>query len=125
MNKLLLGILIIIIIAVGCLVGYLLFERQGDDFEELSTIEMLEQITKNRDFAIQKAMAAGDYRCCIDPPCTMCFMEANKWNNFEAGTCACDDLIAQGKEACPQCQGGLKKDTGVSCEISSEACGEE
>jgi len=41
-------------------------------------------------------------------------MEANKWNNFQAGTCACDDLIAQGKEPCPQCKTGL-------CEVGESA----
>ena len=39
--------------------------------------------------------------CCIGPPCTMCYMEANEWNNHTPGTCDCEGLIAQGKEVCP------------------------
>jgi len=44
----------------------------------------------------------------------MCYMEANQWNNFTPGTCACDDLIAQGKEPCPQCKAGL-------CQVGEDA----
>lgn len=81
---------------------------------------MYKRIVKERDYAIGQALARGDYRCCINPPCTMCFMEANQWNNWKAGTCACDDLIAQGKEACPQCKRGL--DGEDSCGSVEESC---
>ena len=85
-------------------------------FENLSPEETHQKIISERDVAIQKAKEAGDYRCCIHPPCTMCYMEANQWNNHTAGTCACDDLIAQGKDPCPQCERGL-------CESdSAEVC---
>ena len=94
-------------------VGSLTNQKQDTPFENLSLEEMHEKIISQRDLAIQKAMKEGKYKCCINPPCTMCFMEANQWNNFTAGTCACDDLLAQGKEACPQCQRGL-------CETNKE-----
>lgn len=89
------------------LVGSLTSGPSGPDFENLSPAEMHERIIKQRDYAIAKAVEAGDYRCCINPPCTMCYMEGNQWNNNEAGTCACDDLIAQGEDPCPQCLRGL------------------
>jgi len=89
---------------IGITAGLML---SSDKFESLSAQEMQQRIVDERDFAIQKAVEDGDYHCCIEPPCTMCFMEANEWNNYTVGTCACDDLIAQGKEACPQCQRGL------------------
>lgn len=76
-------------------------------FEELTPEEMRVRIISERDHAIRQAEENGEYRCCIEPPCTMCYMEANPWNNFIAGTCACDDLIAKGKEPCPQCLNGM------------------
>lgn len=81
--------------------------------------ELHKSIITQRDFAIQKAIEAGDYDCCIDPPCTMCYMEANKWNNFTPGICDCDKLIAQGKEPCPQCDREL---CGESKEEESDFC---
>jgi len=85
-------------------------------FEGLGAEEKQEMIVELRDEAIREAEETGEYRCCIKPACTMCYMEANRWNNFKAGTCACDDLLAQGEEACPQCKNGL-------CEMSSlEMC---
>ena len=102
---------LLLVIAAG--VSFLITKRQNPAFETLNAQEMHKRIIKERDFAIQKAVEAGDYRCCIEPPCTMCYMEANQWNNFTAATCVCDDLIAQGKEPCPQCKRGL-------CETSTE-----
>jgi hypothetical protein len=88
-------------------------------FESLAAEEMHEQIIAHRDIAIAKAKERGDYRCCIHPPCTMCYMEANQWNNQTPGTCACDDLIAAGKEPCPQCVHGLcESETEDSCEAN-------
>lgn len=88
-------------------------------FEDLGHEKTLTRIIKERDVAIEKTTEEGIYKCCIHPACTMCFMEANKWNNFEAGTCACDDLIAEGKEPCPQCKNGLcdKSEEGL-CKVN-------
>ncbi|MBL7159760.1 hypothetical protein ISS85_04745 [Candidatus Microgenomates bacterium] len=89
------------------LAAILFITARSDNFSSLSSQEMHQRIIKERDFAIQKAAKEGSYKCCIDPPCTMCYMEANEWNNQTAGTCACDELIAQGKDPCPQCERGL------------------
>ncbi len=100
-------------------------------FEDLDVSQMQQRLVEERDLAIEMAALNGDYKCCIEPPCTMCFMEANKWNNFTPGTCACDDLIAEGKEPCPQCEHGLcstksdvEGDAGV-CEIDSSSVEKE
>ena len=107
-------IFIILIFLLGSFGSYLFFSIQNPAFEKLSPEAMYQRIIEERDYAIDQAIARGDYRCCINPPCTMCYMEANQWNNFTAGTCACDDLIAQGKEPCPQCKKGLCENCKVS-----------
>ena len=107
----------------GGLAGYSVFYAQNPAFKNLDTEAMYNRIIKERDYAINKARMDGNYRCCIDPPCTMCYMEANKWNNAMAGTCACDDLIAEGKEPCPQCKRGLGETHGEDnafCDINAE-----
>jgi hypothetical protein len=71
-----------------------------------------DELVSLRDLAIKRARAEGKYKCCLEPPCTMCFWEGNPWNNNTAGTCACDDLIAQGKEPCPQCAGVMEEGGG-------------
>lgn len=118
---------IILIIGAG---GYYFLSGPNDNFEDLSVAEMHDRIIKERDVAIAKAVENGDYRCCIEPVCTMCFMEANQWNNYTPGTCACDDLIAEGKEACPQCERGdknLHSNNGIFCDIDAEVptCGSD
>jgi hypothetical protein len=100
---------------------FLINKQRNTSFRSLNAQQLYQKIIEERDFAIQKAEKAGDYRCCIEPPCTMCYMKANQWNNFTAGTCACDDLIAQGKEPCPQCKGGLcETSTDGSCKINGK-----
>jgi len=100
------SLLLLLLLVVGG-VFFLLSDKNDSSFEGLSNEEISQRIIKERDLAIEKAVEAGDYRCCINPPCTMCYLEANEWNNFKTGTCACDDLIAQGEEPCPQCKKGL------------------
>ena len=105
--------------SIGGLIGYSAFSIQNPDFSKLSPTEMYQRIIQERDFAIDQAIIDGDYKCCINPPCTMCYMEANQWNNYTSGTCACDDLIAMGKEPCPQCGRGLCEGEGSTCSVES------
>ncbi|TFB08191.1 hypothetical protein E3V08_05025 [Candidatus Atribacteria bacterium MT.SAG.1] len=112
-------IITILIFLIGVIAGYLIFSVQNPDFENLSPEQMYQKVIKERDYAISQAVARGDFRCCINPPCTMCYMEANQWNNFTPGTCACDDLIAQGKEPCPQCKTGLCEGLDSTCNLKS------
>jgi len=108
----------LIIFFVGLVIGYSSFSIRNPKFENLGTEEMYKRIIKERDYAINKAVEAGVYKCCINPPCSMCYMEANQWNNWKAGTCACDDLIAKGKEPCPQCKEKLCGIRGGSCDLN-------
>lgn len=57
---------------------------------------------------LRRAAQSGEYRCCISPPCKMCFL--GEWI-FEDGKCNCDSLIVQGKsdEVCPECKQGIKE----------------
>jgi len=106
-------IMTMLLLAVVFGTGLLISKNNNSSFENLDAKQMNEEIVRQRDLAIQKAVENGSYKCCITPPCTMCYMEANEWNNYTAGTCACDDLIAQGKDPCPQCERGF-------CESKSE-----
>ncbi|MFC1711909.1 hypothetical protein ACFLZ1_05010 [Patescibacteria group bacterium] len=105
-NKVLIILLLHFIIIIGVIL-YFVKNTSINNFNKLNAQQMYETIINQRNFAINKAVAAGNYKCCIKPPCTMCYMQANKWNNYTSGTCACDDLIAQGKEPCPQCKEGI------------------
>ena len=87
--------------------GYLVYQLQTPNFKKLSAEERLQRVIRERDEAIKLAVEEGVYQCCIEPPCTMCYLEANQWNHYQAGTCACDELIARGEEPCPQCKQGL------------------
>ena len=58
--------------------------------------------------AIDQEILEGDYKCCIDPPCTMCFLGHWLWDD---GICRCDDMIAKGEldKVCPQCVRGIEE----------------
>ncbi len=74
--------------------------------------------------AIEDAQANGNYSCCIDPPCTMCYLGGWIWKD---GVCRCDEMIASGQtdKVCPQCRQGLEDgtcksaaDQGIKCETN-------
>ncbi|MBR9704795.1 hypothetical protein GOV12_05260 [Candidatus Pacearchaeota archaeon] len=67
--------------------------------------------------AISLAKDNGNYKCCIEPACTMCYL--GKWK-YEKGTCFCDDEIAKGNfdDVCPECKNGI--DGSNQCSESSD-----
>jgi len=71
--------------------------------------EKREFVISELNLAIKDAEEAGLYKCCIEPACTMCYLNGNKWNYGKAGTCYCDDFIAKGEEPCPQCKKGIEQ----------------
>lgn len=90
-------------IIIGIILSYISFSYTNKS-QNINSQSILDSAVKIREAGIKMAQAEGKYRCCIDPPCTMCYLEANQWNNYTIGTCACDDLIALGQEPCPQCK---------------------
>jgi len=104
MNKFILPLIILSVAA-----GLFFYSDRDfkDDFDNLPLEKIREQIASQRQAAIAMVQQSGDYKCCIDPPCTMCFDGANQWNYSQAGKCFCDEFIARGEDPCPQCQKGI------------------
>lgn len=107
-------VLFLLVIIVSFSLAYLFFNITSVDFIDLSPEQMHQKIIAQREIAIAKAEELGDYKCCIQPACTMCYDSANKWNYDQAGKCFCDEFIARGEEPCPQCEKGL------ACNSSSQ-----
>ena len=65
-------------------------------------------IINDMEMLIEQQTKEGNYRCCIEPACTMCFMGDWLWDD---GICRCDDMIANGEDdkVCPQCKKGLEE----------------
>lgn len=71
--------------------------------------------------AIDKAEENGDYKCCIEPACTMCYL--GHWK-FDVGTCFCDDMIKKGRyeDVCPECNKGAEEGICNSANEDSGVC---
>ena len=80
-----------------------------------SSGKVIENLYKAIDIAEQK----GDYKCCIEPACTMCYL--GNWK-FEEGTCYCDDAILEGRfdDVCPECKSGIEE--GLCTSTKEEEC---
>jgi len=105
----------IILVVTSALVSALLLagaSPYNEDFQKRRT-RVLGELSS----AIEDAENAGLYDCCIEPPCTMCYLGNWIWKD---GVCRCDEMIAQGKfdQVCPQCLKGLD---GGSCKSAGEA----
>jgi len=111
-------IIVVLVIGISVLIGLFIYFERNQNFKNLDTNQMYNHLTEELKYAVAKAQEAGVYHCCISPPCTMCYMEGNKWNEGKPGTCQCDKFIAQGEKPCPQCEKGLFQDTGTSCIIT-------
>ena len=71
---------------------------------------------------IEQARKNGDYNCCIEPACTMCYL--GSWI-FDEGTCHCDEAIAGGEfdKVCPECRKGIEKGECSSTSKGADAVG--
>lgn len=110
--------LLILFIGLGLGLGIYYFSTPS--FEDFDRDKMLKHLVAYQKLAIRKAQSEGVYHCCIDPPCTMCFMEENSWNHYTPGTCDCAEFTARGKKPCPQCIKGMNKTESPTCNVSTE-----
>lgn len=94
-----------LVLGASALIAFLTIASMGaaDSFEDrrIKVIGEMEDV-------IRDEVEAGNYKCCIDPPCDMCFLGHFIW---EDGVCRCDELIAAGRadEVCPQCKRGIEE----------------
>ncbi|MFH0874844.1 MAG: hypothetical protein V1859_02815 [archaeon] len=74
---------------------------------EFTSGDRREKVLSELSLLIKEAESEGKYKCCIEPPCTMCYLGNWLW---EDGSCYCDDMIAKGEydKVCPECKKGLE-----------------
>jgi len=102
-NKKILIFALTTLIAIGVGTFFVLAKDKRDDFKTER-----EKVLSQLYLAIERAKAEGKYKCCIEPPCTMCYLGDWVWKD---GTCDCDEMIKRGEwdKVCPQCQKGIKE----------------
>jgi len=102
------------------LVGLVLVAVFFGVFEQPKTFEQEREDTMSQLYSsIEHAEEMGKYKCCIEPPCTMCYLGSWIWKD---GTCKCDEMIANGEmdKVCPQCVKGIEQ--GMCTSQQSEVC---
>lgn len=116
----------ILIILAGLLLGVFILYNQPTPKAQTTGFSSLKQenfeqrrekILNELSTSIDKAVFEGKYHCCIDPPCTMCYLGNWIWKD---GSCNCDGMIAKGEfdKVCPQCVNGLEEG---NCKSSTAA----
>ncbi len=100
----------LIIIISSIKITELVITDSGDNPEKV-----IENLYEGIDYAKEK----GEYDCCIEPACTMCYL--GHWK-FEKGTCYCDKAMREGieEDVCPECKKGLEE--GRCKSVSGQAC---
>ena len=67
-----------------------------------------DQVLAQLYLGIEQVKKEGNYKCCIEPPCTMCYLDNWIW---KGGVCDCDTMIKEEKwdKVCPQCIRGIEE----------------
>jgi hypothetical protein len=108
-----LGLIIAVILLL--VVGYLFWQNYSWNKPfETNRQRIISEIDK----VLRKAVASGDYKCCINPPCKMCFLGNWIWQD---GRCRCDEEIARGnwENVCPECRRSVEAGKCESTEINN------
>jgi hypothetical protein len=97
-------LIILVVLAISIIIVFnssITFQKE--DFEQ-KRVRVLNELS----LAIEEAKAQRKYKCCINPPCTMCFLGHWIWKD---GSCYCDDMIKENKLnfVCPECLRGIKE----------------
>ena len=71
--------------------------------DEKNSIDSNEEISAKLNSGRKKLLAEGNYRCCLNKPCSYCFKE---------GECDCLDKIMNGKHPCGECIGEILEGEG-------------
>lgn len=84
--------------------------------------EKREKVITGLFLSIEEAVGEGKYECCIEPPCTMCYLGNWLW---EDGICRCDEMMENGEwdKVCPQCVKGIEE--GLCKSAKGNICGNE
>lgn len=95
--------ILIILITVGAVIFFIITKINENSFEKNR-----EKVLSKLYLVIEDAKKIGKYKCCIEPPCTMCYLGNWIWQD---GTCDCDRLMARGEwdKVCPQCKKGIEQ----------------
>lgn len=107
------------IILVAFLVFVILIAFTAINMKKENFEQKRERILNELSGAINEARLQGKYKCCIEPPCTMCYLGNWIW---EDGTCHCDEMIAKGEidKVCPQCKKGIGEGKCTSTETNNK-----
>ncbi len=94
---------------------------QDSRFEAKNFEGKRNEILSEMDLTLKEATESGKYKCCIDPPCKMCFLGNWIWDD---GTCDCDTLIIEGDfdRVCPECKSGIKEGRCLSTKTLNKTC---
>jgi hypothetical protein len=92
---------IIVLLLAGVFLGYSISSQSGE-FKTKTFEEKRAQILYEINSTINEAQISGTYNCCMNPPCSMCFL--GNWISKD-GTCNCDyfERVGQLDKVCPEC----------------------
>ena len=93
-----------IFLVVSIIIFNTLITNQNKELEQKRT-RILSEISA----AIEEAEILGKYRCCIEPPCIICYLGKWIWND---GGCYCTDMIRNGEfdKVCPECKKNVRNE---------------
>lgn len=97
--------IVLFLIIAAVITGFLL-RKDNSEIESLN--KKKDRVVSEINELLTKATLAGDYKCCIVPPCKMCFLGDWIWQD---GSCDCDTEIAMGNwdNVCPECKIGVEE----------------
>ena len=100
--------LIIAMVLIGVFIGYFVAIQTKAGFKSKSFEQQREEILSEIGIAIEKAKEDNRYKCCVEPPCKMCFLGQWVWKD---GSCYCDDMIKKNKLnfVCLDCLSGIEE----------------
>ena len=92
-------------LAIGLLLGVVLEMNNVKSFDDLTMEEKRAELVSEKESIIHGLIHEGNYKCCLEKPCTYCIEKTP--GHGEGATCSCLADVVNGVHPCGECIGEI------------------
>lgn len=96
---------IVLLVAISAITGYILAGMHEMDMDGENMDMHRESFIEQKEIMIEFMLGHGNYKCCLEQPCTYCIEKSP--GHGEGATCLCLEDVVNGVHPCGECIGEI------------------